>query len=122
MPLKKCVLVTDDPDDHQAFTDVVAENHPAMVVIVVMDNQKALELLREKNLLPEYLFLDISMHGIRINSFLTTLKNDEELKKIPIVIYGDESRLSYVDKSADILYFPKEYTYTELQDFLAKLF
>src|SRR5687767_14282052 len=104
MPFRKCVLVTDDPDDHLAFSDAVAENHPSAVVLVILDSQKALQLLQEKDLLPEYLFLDISMHGIRINSFLAALRSDEQLKKITTVIYGEESGLSYVDKANELLY------------------
>ena len=69
MTLKTCLLVTDDADDHQAFTEAFNEISANTVVLIVLDSQKALELLKAKVHSPDYLFLDLSFqlfHQFRI--------------------------------------------------------
>lgn len=118
MALKKCLLVTDDPDDHIAFTDAITEHTRNAVVLVILDSQKALEFLIEKSLHPDYIFLDLSMHGIRINSFIKTLRADKAFAGIPTVLYGSQANFAGVDDTSDVIFFDKEYTYSALKEFL----
>jgi CheY-like chemotaxis protein len=122
MTVKTCLLVTDDPDDHQAFSEAFSEISETAVVLIVLDSQKALGLLKNRRHKPDYIFMDLSMHGIRINTFLNSLRGDQELKPIPTVVYGNEVDLSKIDQINDFIYFNKQYEYSELRDFLKQLF
>ncbi|HTE30023.1 MAG TPA: hypothetical protein VK666_06600 [Chryseolinea sp.] len=120
MTLKTCLLVTDDPDDHQAFSEATSETADA-IVLVILDSQKALELLKNKIHLPSYLFLDLSMHGIRINTFLNILKGDIDLQAIRAIIYGEAMTFEKIENKEGLTFFNKEYKYSELQKFLTTL-
>lgn len=118
MPLKICLLVTDDPDDHQAFSEAISDISEKAIVLIILDSHKALELLKAKQQSPDYLFLDLSMHGIRINSFLKVLKQDLVLGSLPTLVYGEELSFSKIDDPANLFFFSKEYEYSALKNFL----
>jgi CheY-like chemotaxis protein len=119
MNLRTLLLVTDDPDDHQAFSEALSEISSKTVVLIILDSEKALRLLQEKKYIPDYLVLDLSMNGIRINSFLKAIRRDEELRSLPAVIYGDVNGLAAIDDVNGLLFFSKEYEYSELKSFLS---
>jgi CheY-like chemotaxis protein len=123
MHVKTCLLITDDPDDHQAFSEAFAEISEATVVLIVLDSQKALEMLKSKRHEPDFIFLDLSMHGIKINTFLKYIKVDERsLNIIPVVVYGDRPEFSKLEFASEVTFFNKEYEYSELKDFLREFF
>ncbi len=122
MALQKCLLVTDDPDDHQAFTDALTEISDNAVVVVILDSHKALSLLLDKSFLPDYIFIDLSMAGIRINTFLKTLKHENDLKGIPTVLYGDNETFIDTGEYGALHYFDKAYEYSELKELLKNFF
>ena len=122
MTLKTCLLVTDDPDDHQAFSEAISEIAEEAIVLVVLDSQKALELLKSKTHLPHYIFLDLSMYGIRINSILSILREDPHLHAIQAIVYGEAQNFDRIENRKELTFFNKEYEYSELQKFLRTLF
>jgi CheY-like chemotaxis protein len=123
MTVKTCLLIADDPDDHQAFSEAFAEVSENTVVLIVLDSQKALELLRAKKHEPDFIFLDLSMHGIRINTFLKFIKGeDQSLRLIPVVVYGDASEFHQLEYASEVTFFNKDYEYSELRDFLREFF
>ena len=69
MNLKTCLLVTDDPDDHQAFSEALSEISLNTILVVILDSKQASLLLKTKKLIPDYIFVDMSMQGIEINEF-----------------------------------------------------
>lgn len=118
MNLEICLLVTDDPDDHQVFSEALSEISPGMVLVVVPDSEKALELLKAKKFIPDYIFLDLSMHGVRGYNFLKILKGDDDLKGIPAVVYGGDGELEDTRDVDIAAFFSKDYNYSELRRFL----
>jgi CheY-like chemotaxis protein len=123
MKVKTCLLITDDPDDHQAFSEAFSEVSEETIVLIVLDSQKALEMLRAKKHSPDFIFLDLSMHGIRINTFLKFLKEDDTtLRDLPVVVYGDVSEFYKLEYVSEVTFFNKEYEYSELRDFLREFF
>jgi CheY-like chemotaxis protein len=122
MTLKKCLLVTDDPDDHLVFSDVIADITEKAVVFNILDSQKALAFLLEKTHSPDYIFLDLSMNGIRINSFLKAMKSDADLRSIPTFLYGDRQDFNAISDSDHLIFFEKDYTYSQLKRFLSRFF
>lgn len=120
--LKTCLLVTDDPDDHQAFSEALSRISERTIVLIVLDSEKAMDLLTSKRHAPDYIFLDLSMHGIRINTFLKTLKSEPDLQSIPTVVYGDIISYNRIEDRTDLTFFNKEYEYSELRNFLSRFF
>jgi CheY-like chemotaxis protein len=123
MKVKTCLLITDDPDDHQAFSEAFAEVSEETIVLIVLDSQKALEMLRAGKHIPDFIFLDLSMHGIRINTFLKFIKGEQtDLTHIPVVVYGDVNEFYKLEYASEVTFFDKEYEYSELRDFLTEFF
>lgn len=122
MTVKTCLLVTDDPDDHHAFSEAFSEISENAVVLIVLDSQKALTLLKGRRHTPDYVFLDLSMHGIRVNTFLNAMRGNTELTETPTVVYGNEGDLDKIDRRDGLMFFSKQYEYSELREFLRKLF
>lgn len=122
MALKTCLLVTDDPDDHQAFSEALGELSDKAIVLIILDSQKALNLLMAKTHTPDYIFLDLSMQGIRINSFLQEVRGDVELRSIPTVVYGDIASLYTIESVEGVTFFDKDYEYSQLKSFLRDFF
>lgn len=118
MTVKTCLLVTDDPDDHQAFSEAFSDVSSEAIVLNVLDSAKALALLNFKKHIPDYFFLDLSMNGIRINTFLKAVRSDPAISAIPTVLYGLETDIDKVDDRAGLVFFNKEYGYTDLRNFL----
>ena len=122
MALKTCLLVTDDPDDHQAFSEALAEVSEKAIVLIILDSHKALSLLKAKTHNPDYIFLDLSMQGIRINPFLQEIRNDVNLRPIPTVVYGDIASLYTIESVEGVTFFDKDYEYSQLKNFLQDFF
>jgi CheY-like chemotaxis protein len=115
------LLVTDDPDDHHAISEAIADISDDTVVLNVLDSQQALKLLKSKMHTPDYLFLDLSMHGIKINSFVAAIKSDEVLNTVPTVLYGEHIVFSTIERQSNVVFFNKDYDYSELKVFLSTL-
>jgi CheY-like chemotaxis protein len=121
MQLKTCLLVTDDPDDHQAFSEALSEISDNTILIVILDSQKAALLLREKKHIPDYIFIDLSMHGIHINDFMDGVQIDSALNRIPLILYGEPDELKKLPFENEKPFFSKDYNYAELRNFLKEV-
>lgn len=118
MSVKTCLLVTDDPDDHQAFSEAFSEISAQAVVLIVLDSNKAVELLRTEKHVPDYLFVDLSMQGIEIGPFLQMLRQQPNLSGVPTVLYGEESVFQEIADQTGLLFLDKEYGYSGLRNFI----
>jgi CheY-like chemotaxis protein len=95
------LLIEDNEGDiiltTEAFKDMQLENH----ITVVKDGEEALQFLRRQDKysdasLPQLILMDIHLPGINGKDLLEIIKQDEELKEIPVVM------LTSSDKDADI--------------------
>jgi CheY-like chemotaxis protein len=114
--------VTDDMDDHQAMSEalgVVSEN---TILLNIIDSHKALLLLKESTYHPDYLILDLSMHGIKANSILNLIRDSSGKPRQPTIIYGYEDKFHQVDNTEGLMFFNKDYSYSELREFLTRIF
>jgi two-component system, chemotaxis family, response regulator Rcp1 len=80
------LLVEDNEGDIiltlEALKDARIRNH----VSVARDGEEALALLQEGNDLPDLVLLDINLPKIDGLEVLTTIKDDERLKAIPVIM------------------------------------
>lgn len=82
------LLVDDDEDDRELFFDAVKEVDKTIKEISLSNGMDALAYLRDKdNALPDFIFLDLRMHGISGQKCLEEIKNDSRLSAIPVIVY-----------------------------------
>jgi PleD family two-component response regulator len=122
MGLKICLLVTDDMDDHQTMSEALAVVSDNTILLNVIDSQKALLLVKEAGYKPHSVILDLSMHGIKINSILKVIRGDLGKATIPVIVYGVEEDFRQIEHQEDLIFFHKEYSYSDLKEFLTRVF
>lgn len=91
--LKRILIAEDDPNDVELTLEALAEHNLANKVDVVHDGAEALEYLRREGKfknreygLPTVLLLDIKMPRMDGIQALREIRNDEQLKLLPVVI------------------------------------
>lgn len=120
MMFRTCLLVSDDPDDHAQFTEVVNEISNSVAVMALLDVDNAIKLLALKKHIPDYIIVDLSMNDFRID-FFRMLEEDPELSNIPLVAYGEFSEFAEIPGKRVSAFLENEFTYSRLKDVLAKL-
>ena len=89
-------LIDDDPDHVLIITRAIRELGEESSVHAASDGDEAMEWLRAASPLPDLILLDINMPGLSGFDVLETLKNDERLKLVPVVM------LTSSDASTDV--------------------
>lgn len=82
------LIVDDDKDDCQLFTDSIREFDAEISCLVAQDGQLALNMLNGiSGNLPSLIFLDLRMPRLSGKKCLIELKKNEATKDIPVIIY-----------------------------------
>jgi CheY-like chemotaxis protein len=118
LEIRTCLLVTDDPDDHQIFTEAIAKVAEDTIVLIVVSRDKALGLLSSGIHVPDHLIIDLSMDGLNINGFLKVIRASNILSRIPIFAYGGPGEYADIEDRRALVFFAKEYEYSKLQGIL----
>jgi CheY-like chemotaxis protein len=88
-PHKHILLIDDDRDDAELFTDAINELAINASVAHFSNGNEGLEKLREMEIpTPDMIFLDINMPHINGWDCLREIKTIAHLRKIPIVMYS----------------------------------
>ncbi|MGZ3923907.1 MAG: response regulator [Flavisolibacter sp.] len=91
---RKLLIVDDDADDRQLFIDAVKDFDEHIECVSAKDGKQALDLLNDPSAsLPDYIFLDLRMPRFNGKKCLIEIKNNERLKKIPVIIYTTSREL-----------------------------
>ncbi|HKR06780.1 MAG TPA: response regulator [Bacteroidia bacterium] len=88
---KKILLVDDDLDDQEIFLDILKQIEPALECTVANNGLEAIEILFKETDPPSLILLDLNMPKMNGLECLTTLKKDERLKTIPVVMLTTSS-------------------------------
>ena len=88
---KRILLVEDDPDDQQFFSEALTRIHPSINCKIAKDGEEALARIESP---PPYeiVFLDLNMPKIDGFECLKRLKAHDKYKEIPVVIVSTTSR------------------------------
>ncbi|MBA3648545.1 MAG: response regulator [Chitinophagales bacterium] len=85
---KLILIVDDDSDDQELFTEAVDEVNPEIKCISAVNGQDALEFLREQDgKLPDFIFLDLNMPRLNGKQCLAEIKRSKRFRNIPVIIY-----------------------------------
>ena len=110
-----CLLIDDDLDDHEIFSLALKEANDPVEVVRAYDGVEALTHLRDStHERPDFIFLDLNMPRMNGKQCLELIKEDTDLKNIPVIIYSTSSEIkdlieaqrlgaiAYIVKSASI--------------------
>lgn len=86
---KNLLLIDDDEDDHEFFLEAVREIDASVKCSCVFDGENALKKLKGGvAALPDLIILDTNMPKLNGKQILFELKNDADLKHIPVIMYS----------------------------------
>ena len=86
---KKTVLIVDDEQDTVTYFQSLLEDN-GYDVVVAMDGEEGLARVREA--VPDLVTLDVTMPNMSGTRFYRTMREDENLKRVPILIVTGISR------------------------------
>ena len=88
------MIIDDDHDDRSIFLDAVAHIDHSIICIQASDGIQGVKMLKcDKQILPDYIFLDLNLP--RLNGFqcLAEIKKDPRLLRVPVIIYSTSRRI-----------------------------
>ena len=116
------LLAEDDEDDQFLFQEALASVHSDIECIMVNNGKEAMRLLQQDIFtLPDYIFLDLNMPVMDGMDCLASLKQDPNLKDIPVIIYSTTITELILDQSRKLgvhSTFKKPDSIDSLSDFL----
>jgi CheY-like chemotaxis protein len=86
--LKNIMLIDDDPDDQEIFSDALKNVGPTIEASIFNNAIEALKYLETTGILPDCIFLDLNLPMMNGKQFLELIKKSEKLKNIPVIIYS----------------------------------
>lgn len=100
---KPVLLVEDDDIDIMAIERAFSDLEIKTQLVKTHDGAEALEYLRGRNnKKPCFILLDWNMPRMNGREFLTIIKADEGLKKIPVVIHSTSSTREDINKGFEL--------------------
>ncbi len=85
---KTLLIVDDDPDDVQLFSEAVSGINNSFRCLSASNGEEALQLLKEAIIKPDFIFLDLNMPRMNGKQCLVQLKTDSQFAYIPVIIYS----------------------------------
>lgn len=85
------LLVDDDQDDRDFFMIALEDVNVDFSCKMVNGSQIALDMLKRKELDPDFIFLDLNMPGIDGRTCLKHLKENSETAHYPVIIFSTSS-------------------------------
>jgi CheY-like chemotaxis protein len=86
-----CLLVDDDPDDHELFSETLKDVYPFIKCTFANDAHDALHKIRSAHFLPDVIILDMNMPGMNGVQCLKELRKIKLLDEVPVYIYSTSS-------------------------------
>ena len=85
------LYIDDDLEDIEIFQEAVKTVDPSIQYVSANSAQRALEILKTSDKLPDHIVLDINMPGMDGKLCLQTIRNDNKFDPINIVVYSTNS-------------------------------
>lgn len=84
-------IVDDDPDDQELFIEALQGIDKSCTCVTACNGEEALQKLVGTLILPDFIFLDLNMPKMNGKQFLSEMKNNNDIKDIPVIIYSTSS-------------------------------
>ena len=111
-------LVDDDFDDASLFQATLSDVDPNITFAHAADGQEALDQLLSKSIRPNLIFLDLNMPRMDGKECLTLIKQEDDLKDIPVIMYTTSQMQSDIDETKSlgaVYYLTKPDKFVELK-------
>jgi CheY-like chemotaxis protein len=122
MTAKTFLLVDDDRDDTELFTEAIEAVDASVRFYSATDGREALDKLSAKVIVaPDLIFLDINMPEMNGWQLLNRLKHDQDLKDIPVIMYSTSSQIKdrkNASASGALCFFTKPNSFVHLKKIL----
>jgi CheY-like chemotaxis protein len=122
MATKKFLLVDDDCDDTELFSEAIESLDASAFCLNASHGKEALEKLQKQEIqMPDIIFLDINMPVMDGWQFLSKIKQSEILREIPVIMYSTSSKKSDVKtamSSGALCFFTKPDSFLRLKKIL----
>jgi CheY-like chemotaxis protein len=125
MVRKVCVLIDDDADDRELFATAMATVSREYEVVLISNVTEGIRMIRDQQIVPDVIFLDLNMPGINGYQFLVYLKGQIRYRSIPVIVYSttsDPEEIKRTRKLGAAAFFEKPVRYSELCRSLSTLF
>ena len=122
----KILYADDDVDDKQFFQDELTEAKPGAVLTTFEDGEKLMKYLATVDgKHPDIIFLDINMPCKDGKTCLKEMREMEELKKVPVIMFSTSSHPTDIEetfKNGANLYISKPTFFNDQVKILKKIF
>ena len=85
------LLVDDDLDDRDIFIWVMRKIYSPSIIATAADGLEALDMLRREDYRPDLVFLDLNMPRMNGLDCLRTIRQDDKLNDLAVIIYSTSS-------------------------------
>lgn len=110
----KVLLAEDDEDDQFIFSDAIKQLQLPIELKITTDGNGVLEIVKDNNLLPHIIFLDLNMPKMNGIECLKEIKKNKMLENIPCIILSTSTALKDIEETYNYganLYLEKPYNY-----------
>ena len=116
------LLIDDDMDDRELFSEALAAVDPVIICELATDGAEAFIRLRNREIsAPDIIFLDLNMPVMNGWQFLSLLKSEEAFRHIPVIVYSTSSNKKdkrIADEMGALCFVTKPHAFRVLQDML----
>jgi CheY-like chemotaxis protein len=122
--IRKFFLADDDQDDTDLFGEALRNIDRHIEFYNATNGKELLKQLVTAQVDPEIIFLDINMPELDGWESLRSIKQDDRLKAIPVIMYSTSA--AKIDghkaiKAGAVCYLEKPHSFNKLQDFLQQI-
>lgn len=117
-------LADDDRDDTDLFGEALRKIDNHIVLDTAGNGKELIEKLHTADVKPEIIFLDINMPELDGWESLRTLKRNENLREIPVVMYSTSAAFlsgNRAIKEGAVCYLEKPFSFSKLKEFLQEV-
>jgi DNA-binding NtrC family response regulator len=117
MGRKVCVLIDDDAGDREVFANAIAAISAEFHVILIENATECIKMIRDREIVPDVIFLDLNMPGVNGYQFLVYLKGQIRYRSVPVIVYSttsDPEEAKRTRKLGAATFFEKPIRYSDL--------
>ncbi|HEX2535343.1 MAG TPA: response regulator [Chitinophagaceae bacterium] len=117
------LYIDDDQDDHLAFQEAVQEACPGAGITSLFSTDDALAFIRDRK--PDIVFVDLDMPGKGGLKCILEIRQAEDCKQVPVIVYSSTSRHSNIQAAYEIganLFVTKPESFPQLKRILHAVF